>query len=56
MRLWIHKIKEKTKLRETTTDIEGTCSRECVAFSKYRYTKVSHGETRHSLKGLGRVY
>jgi hypothetical protein len=54
--LWIHKIREKTKLRRLLQTLEVFYSRVSVALGKYSYTKVSHKESRHSLKGLGCVY
>jgi hypothetical protein len=53
--LWICKIKEKTKLRKLLQTLGVFYSRGSVALSKYSYTKVSHEESRHSLKGLVRV-
>jgi hypothetical protein len=50
--LWIRKIKEKTKLRKLLQTLEVSYSKVNVALSKYIYTKVSHEESRHSLKGL----
>jgi hypothetical protein len=50
--LWIRKIKMKTKLRKLLQTWRVFYSRRSVALSKYVYTKVSHEESRHSLKGL----
>jgi hypothetical protein len=50
--LCIRKIKEKTKLRKLLPTLRVFYSRGSVALSKYGYTKVSHEESRHSLKGL----
>jgi hypothetical protein len=50
--LWIRKIKVKTKLRKLLQTLEVFYSKVNVALSKYGYTKVSHEESRHSLKGL----
>jgi hypothetical protein len=53
--LWIRKSKVKTKLRKLLQTLRVFYSRGRVALSKHDYTKVSHEESRHSLKGLVRV-
>jgi hypothetical protein len=55
MGLWICKIKVKTKLGKLLQTLEVFYSKVSVALSKYSYTLVSHKESKHSLKGLGRV-
>jgi hypothetical protein len=53
--LWICKSKVKTKLRKLLQTLRVFYSRGSVALGKYSYTKVSHEELRHSLKGLVHV-
>jgi hypothetical protein len=53
--LWICKIEVKTKLRKLLQTSRVFYSRESIALGKYSYTKVSHEESRHSLKGLVHV-
>jgi hypothetical protein len=53
---WIRKIKEKTMLGKLLQTLEVFYSKVSVALGKYSYTMVSHKESGHSLKGLGRVY
>jgi hypothetical protein len=45
----------KTKLKKLLQTLEVSYSKGNVALGKYGYTKVSHEESRHSLKGLVRV-